>query len=176
METRDRTEILDALRRGQQAFLAALEGLPEDLAASSPGPGRWSALECAEHVAVSEDFLFSQLIEARPAGVPVVNHQREAAILARGADRTHPGVSPEAVRPTGRFPTLADALRRFLQSRAGTVQFVETCDGDLRSRLTTHPLLGPVNGYETLLLMAVHPHRHARQIDEIGVAARSAPT
>jgi hypothetical protein len=29
-----------------------------------------------------------------------------------------------------------------------------------------------MNGYETLLLMAVHPHRHARQIDEIGAALR----
>ena len=140
--------------------------------AKSPGPGRWSALECAEHVAVSEDFLFSQLIEARPAGVPLVNHQREAGILARDADRTHPGVSPEVVRPIGRFPTLADALRHFLQSRDQTVRFVESCAEDLRSRLTTHPLLGPMNGYETLLLMAVHPHRHAKQIDEIGAAVR----
>jgi len=175
MDSHDKTEILDALRRGQQAFLEASEGVPEDLAARSPAPGRWSALECAEHVAVSEDFLFSLLIEARPAGVPVVNPQREAGILARGADRTHPGVSPEVVRPTGRFSTLADALRHFLQSRAETIQFVETCAEDLRSRLTTHPLLGPVNGYETLLLMAVHPHRHARQIDEIGAAVRRAP-
>ncbi len=176
MDTRDRTEILDALRRGQQAFLDALNGVPVDLAATRPGPGRWSALECAEHVAVSEDFLFSQLIEARPAGVPVVNHQREAGILARGADRTRPGVSPEVVRPTGRFATLSDALRHFLQSRAETVRFVETCAEDLRARSTTHPLLGPVNGYEILLLMAVHPHRHAKQLDEIGVALRRAPT
>jgi len=79
METRDKTEILDALRRGK-----------------SPGPGRWSALECAEHVAVSEDFLFSQLIEARPAGVPLVNHQEK---LDPGARRgSHPPRrSPEVV-------------------------------------------------------------------------------
>jgi hypothetical protein len=100
----------------------------------------------------------------------VVNHQREAGILARGADRIHPGVSPEVVRPAGRLTTLADATRHFLQSRAGTVRFVENCAEDLRARLTTHPLLGPVNGYETPLLMAVHPHRHAGQIEEIRAA------
>ena len=172
MDARDKTQILDALRRGGQAFLDALHGLPEDLAATRPGPGRWSALECAEHVAVSEVFLFSLLLEAQPAGAPVVNQQREAGILARGADRTHPGISPEAVRPTGRFSTLADALRHFLHSRAETVRFVENCAEDLRARLTTHPLLGPVNGHETLLLTAVHPHRHARQIDEIRAALR----
>jgi hypothetical protein len=38
--------------------------------------------------------------------------------------------------------------------------------------MATHPLLGPANGYEILLLMAVHPHRHAKQIDEIGAAVR----
>jgi hypothetical protein len=102
--------------------------------------------------------------------VPVVDQEREARILTRGADRTNPRVSPEVGRPTGRFGSLADAVQYFLDSREQTVQFVESCQEDLRSRLTTHPLLGPVNCYEVLLLMAVHPHRHAKQIQEITAA------
>ncbi|MGC9971352.1 MAG: hypothetical protein ABSE56_12265 [Bryobacteraceae bacterium] len=49
-------------------------------------------------------------------------------------------------------------------------RFVESCRGDLRFRLATHPLLGPVNCHEALLLMAVHPHRHPRRIQEIKAA------
>jgi hypothetical protein len=156
MDVGEKAEILAALERGRQAFFDALNGVSEDLAAKRPGPGRWSALECAGHV----------------ASVPVANQAREAAILARGTDRTRPGVSPEAVRPAGRFSTLADAVRHLLASRAGTVRFVENCTFDLRSSLTRHPLLVPVNAHETLLLMAVHPSRHAKQIDEIKAAAR----
>jgi hypothetical protein len=170
MEKQEQIEILNALRRSQQAFLNALDGITEDQAAKRPGPDRWSALECAEHVAVSEDFLRSRMMQAEHAGAPVVNKLREAGILARGPDRTRPGVSPEAVRPTGRFANLSDAVRHFLASRAATIRYVENCSEDLRSMLTTHPLLGPVNCQETLLLIVVHPQRHAKQIDEIRAA------
>jgi hypothetical protein len=30
-----------------------------------------------------------------------------------------------------------------------------------------HPLLGPANCYEILLIIAIHPHRHVQQIREI---------
>jgi hypothetical protein len=170
MEAHEKVRILEALDSGREAFLDALSAIAEDLATRSPGPGRWSALECAEHVAVSEDFLFSQVTQATHSEVRVVNEKREAAISARGADRTHAVASPEAVRPTGRFSTLADAVQHFLASREHTIRFVESCREDLRSRLTTHPLLGPVSCYEALLLMAVHAHRHAKQIQEIKTA------
>lgn len=170
MEAHEKVEILQALQSGRDAFLDALSATTEDLAGRSPGPGRWSALECAEHVAVSEDFLFSRIAHATDADVPAVNKKREAAILARGADRANAGLSPEAVKPAGRFPTLADAVQHFLASREQTVRFVKSCSEDLRSKLTTHPLVGRVNCYEVLLLMAVHPRRHAAQIQEIKAA------
>ena len=167
MDKEEQIEILNALRSGQQAFLAALDGITEDFAAKRPGPERWSALECVEHVAVSEDFLRSRITQAKHAGAPLINKLREAGIVARGADRTRPSLSPDAVRPTGRFANLSDAVRHFVASRAETIRYVENCSEDLRSMLTTHPLLGPVNCHETLLLIVVHPERHAKQIDEI---------
>jgi hypothetical protein len=127
-------------------------------------------LECVEHVAVSEDFLLSRIMQAEHAGAPLINKLREAGILVRGADRTRPAVSPEAVRPTGRFANLSDAVRHFLASRAKTIRYVQNCSEDLRSMQTTHPLLGPVNCQETLLLIVVHPERHAKQINEIRAA------
>lgn len=64
----------------------------------------------------------------------------------------------------------AGSAEHFLASRESTIQFAANCTEDLRSKLTTHPLLGTVNCYETLLLMAAHPLRHAKQIQEIKAA------
>jgi len=41
-------------------------------------------------------------------------------------------------------------------------------------RTAHHPLIGDVNCYETLLIMAIHPHRHAPQIQEIRDALATA--
>jgi hypothetical protein len=51
---------------------------------------------------------------------------------------------------------------------------VEGFSDDLRFWLTDHPLIpGPVNCYEILLMMSVHPVRHAEQIAEIRAALAS---
>ena len=169
MLTHERAAILKELAAGREVFLEALRGFPEGLAATSPASGRWSVLECVEHVTVSEDFLLTGisigLSQAERWEAPVIDPKREAAILARGADRTTPRISPEVGRPTGRFATLAEAVESFLTVRERTVRFVETCDEDLRSQL-----IGTINCHEALLLIAVHPRRHASQIREIRTA------
>ncbi|MGA3073402.1 MAG: DinB family protein [Bryobacteraceae bacterium] len=170
MQPHEKAAILQELVTGRDALLDALYGLPADLAAISPAPGRWSVVECVEHVAVSEEFLLSRIAQAQSSGAPLMNQKREAAILARGADRRTPVISPEVSRPTGRFATLADAVESFLVIREQTVRFVEVCDEDLRARPMAHPLLGPINCHEALLLIAVHPRRHASQIREIRTA------
>jgi len=45
----------------------------------------------------------------------------------------------------------------------------------IRAGLTArHPLIGPANCYEMPLMMALHPPRHAPQIDEIREVVRAA--
>lgn len=170
MQAHEKAGILVELATGRDALLDAVRGLPEDRAGIRSAPGRWSVIECVEHLAVSEDFLLSGITRTEPAGSPGASPNREAAILARGADRSNPVVSPEAGRPTGRFATLADAVEDFLAARERTVRFVETCGEDLRSKPMAHPLMGTINSHEALLLIAVHPRRHAGQIREIRTA------
>lgn len=167
MDALEKSEILDALRQSRRSFLNSVNGVTEEIATRNPGTGRWSILECAEHVAVSEDYLFSLILQARDRESSIVNESRVALILARGADRSRPKVSPEVVSPTARFATLAEAVRHFSISRDRTIHFLEGCEEDLRFKMATHPLLGPVNCDEVLALMAVHPNRHEKQICEI---------
>jgi len=166
----EKREILARLDRGRKALVDALDGVTAEVAARAPGPGRWSILECVEHIVSSEDHLYGQILKATAAAEPVTDARREALILVRGTDRSQRYKAPEPSQPRGKFTALPAALDHFLESRERTIHFVEANREDLRARITTHPLLGTVNCYETLLLMAEHPLRHVQQIEEIKAA------
>ncbi len=167
----DRQEILGHMQKGRDALCGALAGVDEGLALRKPCANRWSILECVEHVALTERYLFSRLAQASPADGCHGDAARETRILRRGPDRSQPMASPEVAQPCGQFKTLSEALTAFDLARAQTVQFVEGFAGDPRSFLTDHPLFpGPLNCYEMLLILAVHPARHAKQIEEVRAA------
>jgi hypothetical protein len=107
------------------------------------------------------------VMTAQRSSEPVINSRRERAIIERGADRSRKVNAPDVALPRGRFLTLREAMGAFVESRDRTIQFVENCCDDLRTLLADHPVVGRVNGHETLLLIAVHPLRHAGQIEEI---------
>ncbi len=172
-KTHEKRDLIDGLRSGRDALLNAITGLTEDAASHSPAAGRWSVLQCVEHVAVAEDYLLSQIAAATRSPVPVVHKERESKILERGLDRTRKIPSPDVARPAGRFQTLSEAVEYFLVSRQRTIDFVENCAEDLRALLTDHPIIGKVNVHEMLLMMSVHPHRHAKQINEVRSALGS---
>lgn len=167
MKQEDRELILTSLEQRSAELNAALNGVTEAQAARVPGAGRWSILQCVEHVATVEDLLFSLIAGAQCADAPSVNLQREAMILARGADLTNKRESPAAALPHGRFATLRAALEAFRTNRTRTIQFVQANEEDLRARVAVHPLMGLLNCHEILLLAVMHPARHARQIEEI---------
>ena len=170
METHEKEKLLADLESGRKALLDALAGLTDEVAARCPAPGRWSVIECVEHLAVAEEYLFSQLLAAYSPAGPVGNRAREARIMVGGADRSRTMPSPEAAIPKGRFATLAEAVEGFQAARRRTIQYVEDCTGDLRALAATNPIIGAVNCYEMLLVMAVHPLRHAKQVAEIRAA------
>jgi ribosomal protein S18 acetylase RimI-like enzyme len=167
MDVEARQNLLRQLEIGKVELLAAVEGVTEEEAARAPGAGKWSVLECVEHVATAEDYLFSQIEAAQPASGEVFNRDREARILVRGLDRSTKVTSPKEGLPAGRYASLAHAVGHFVESRARTIRFVESCEHDLRAQLTTHPIIGRANCYEMLLMMVLHPRRHAKQIAEI---------
>jgi hypothetical protein len=176
MQPDERADLLDWLERGRRAFRDAVAGLTEAEAARAPGPGQWSVLECAEHVAVVEKYLYARLLEGRPDPAAGIPPGREALIRQRAADRSRKVPAPEAALPSGRYATLAEALAAFESARARTTAFVEACTEDLRAKVTTHPILKTATCYQTLLMMAAHPERHARQVVEIRVARTGPPS
>jgi uncharacterized damage-inducible protein DinB len=167
MEASEKQELLASLHAGRQALLEVLEGISQEEAARVPEPGRWSVLDCVEHVALVEDYLYARLLEGQRVEETGINPVRERRIRERAADRSRRVAAPDAVKPAGRYATLESALAEFLAARDRTIRYVDRCDEDLRARLTTHPLLGPANCHEMLLMIALHPLRHAAQIREV---------
>ena len=170
MTEQERHEILASLEQGPTALRKALEGVTEEMAARAPAPGSWSILGCVEHLVISEEYLFRQIIESAHADAPLINEKREAAIPVRGLDRSERMESPPEGCPSGQFVTLQEAVERFHANRERTINFVRGNTEDLRSRITSHPIMGTVNCHEMLLSIAVHSLRHIKQIEEAKAA------
>jgi len=167
MDANERKQILALLEDSRAALLAAVDGVSDERARRIPAPGRWSILGCVEHLAFSEDYFFAQILNATPSDPPLINLEREAKMLARGADRTRKMESPSEGHPSGAFPTLAAALNHFLESRNRSIEFVRANREDLRAKTTWHPILKQANCHEMLLSMGLHVQRHVKQIEEI---------
>jgi len=171
MLNEDRQSTLTALRESRETLLNALSGVDELTARRAPGEGRWSILECVEHLAAAELLMYAALQRATHSGGELLERTREAALRKRGTDRTQRFNAPEAARPTLRYATLAEATQAWDAVRAKSIAYVESFEGEPREWMTTHPAIsGPVNCFEVLLLIAAHPRRHALQIAEIRAA------
>jgi uncharacterized damage-inducible protein DinB len=167
MSPETKTEIVQILENGRQEFLEAASGLTEADAQAHPQAGRWSVLECVEHVTVVEEIFLGRIENAAREGAPPVDKQHEADLASRIKDRSNRAQAPEIARPTGRYPNLSDALEAFKTVRARTIRFAEQNSADLYSRAGSHPRFGPLNGIEFLVMMNAHVLRHGSQIREL---------
>ena len=152
----------------------AVAGLTDEHASVHPGEGRWSVLECVEHIALAERRFLGLLENGGHLDAPDTDEQKGPALLARLSSRSTRAQAPDPVRPVGRFSTLAHALEDFNAARAQTLGFVEAHFPELDGRSARHPFFGLMSGYHFLFLMTGHTLRHAEQIRETRAALNSA--
>jgi uncharacterized damage-inducible protein DinB len=167
MVPQETSEIMQALHDSRAEFHAATEGVSEEQAKTKPAPGRWSVLDCVEHVAVVEGHFLRWIENPLAEPAPPVDHEKEANLMAGVAGRATRAQAPDLVLPTGRFATLAEALAQFDAVRARNLAFAQQQGAGVYALSATHPFFGPINGAETLVLMAAHCRRHAAQIREV---------
>jgi hypothetical protein len=164
----DKAKLLEALRKGGDAFLCSVAGVAEASCRLRPAENRWSVIECAEHVAVAEEVMLGLVTGERTARDPG-GTKRDDRILRSGTDRSVRFDASDPSQPRGRFTTLAEALADFQAVRGRTLRFLEQTGEDLRATEVKHPhhAVGVISTYECLLLMGTHAQRHALQIEEI---------
>jgi hypothetical protein len=170
MAPQEENEIVKCLVDSRADFRAAAEGVSEAQASVRPEPGRWSVLECVEHIVIAEGRFLGWLQNPVADPAPPMDKEKEAKLLLGVSGRSQRVNAPEPVHPTGRFATLAEALVQFDAVRANSIEFAESSGAGLYSVAAKHPFFGAVNGAEVMVLIAAHARRHAAQIREIRAA------
>lgn len=171
----ERRVLTDHLAESSQQFLNSVEGLTPEQWNFKAGPDRWSIAQCAEHIALSEDFL-RELIEgkvltAEPTPDKIAERKLvDEKVLPMIVDRSFKAQAPEPLRPTSKFGSPQSAVDHFKQSRALTAALAAERD-DLREHAGPHPVLKELDAYQWLLFLSGHTLRHTAQIEEVKASA-----
>jgi uncharacterized damage-inducible protein DinB len=165
----EREQGLKYLSETRNGVVNAVKGLSEAQWKFKPAPDRWSVAEVVEHLALVEEMLTNNILanidKAPPPNADRDVRQIDAMIVAKVPDRSTKLRAPEMITPTGRW-TPDVALQHYVDGRAQTVTALKS-SADLRQHAISHPVLGPLDGYEWVLAVAGHSARHLQQILEV---------
>jgi hypothetical protein len=179
MTPAERKFALMELDGSRERLLGTVRGLSRQQLEYRTAPARWSVAECLEHIIVVERLMFETL-EGRMQQSPDSSRhgdwegRDEALTKQMIVGRKQPKQAPEVFRPTGRWPT-EKLLPEFEGVRGRTREFSATFSGDLRSCFLAHPVIGQLDGYPWLLVVARHCERHRLQVEEVIASAGFRP-
>jgi hypothetical protein len=167
----ERTFLIEQMEQSKKNFLASIAGLSEAQWRFKPDPKVWSVAECAEHIVLSEGFLFERTMDILKT--PAV--ERLASATAEGdrklaaavEDRSHKATAPEPLVPSGKFNTPAETAAEFVKRRDRNIAYVRATQDELRSHVVNGPPLGSADAYQFLILLAAHSSLHTAQIREV---------
>ena len=166
----ERAFLIEQMEMSKKAFLASISGLSDAQWKFKPAPNVWSVAECAEHIVLSETFIFNgaqQVLKTPAVARPEKSNTEFDHQLAMGVqDRSHKATAPEPLTPSGKINSPADAAKAFTEKRDQNEKYVETTSDDLRTHVGPGPA-GPMDAYQFLVLMATHTARHTAQIKEV---------
>ncbi|HZT39311.1 MAG TPA: DinB family protein [Bryobacteraceae bacterium] len=167
----ERDRAMSSLHASRKLFLDSVAGLSSEQWTFKPGPDRWSIADCAEHIALSEDFIMSMikdkiLASPSPAG-KTTDRTKDDRIEAVLTDRSHKAQAPEPLQPSHKFATPQDAVEHFRKARDANIKWIETTNADLRDHIAASRALGDLDAYQWVLYMSAHTMRHTEQINEV---------
>jgi len=171
MDEEERAFVVEELRASEARVLALLDGLSAEQWAFREGSERWSITDILEHLILFERFVRGAVLamlesEAEPEKMAAVGAKLPAVMMIAEA-RDVRIEAREVVRPTGRWNDTGAMISMLQRERAKTITFAETTDAELRCHFFAHLLLGDLDAYQWLVLMAKHTERHALQIEEV---------
>lgn len=132
----------------------------------------WTVAGILEHLTIVEQRV-GTLMQAMLAQPPDPNWReltagKEAAMpaLAAGAQKI---TAPPVLHPQGR--PVPELLAEYRQHRDTNLALASRDDLPLKHCIRNHPALGPLNGYQWLLITASHTRRHLAQMREAAAKA-----
>lgn len=171
MTDAERAFLLDQFVQSKNNFLASIKGVDDAQWKFKPAPNVWSIAECAEHIILSEDYIFGAAVQILKTPVidrlPNATTEGDKKLVMGVEDRSHKATAPEPIAPSGaKYATAADAAKAFTEKRDKHIAYVKTTDDPLR----VHAMQGPagmMDAYQFMILVASHTTRHTAQLNEV---------
>lgn len=171
----ERAYAVELLNTTRASLHQTVAGLSPTQLTDKPDADRWSVAECVEHIVLVERGIF-KAIQATLGGSAEPGRRAEIRVSDVGVikavrSRTSTITTPTPFVPTGRYGDTAATLQVFDQQRNAVIDFTKTGSDDLRTHYFSHFVLGTLDLYQAILLIASHGERHRKQIDEVKAGA-----
>ena len=168
----EREYAMSEMHATRKLFLDSVAGLTPAQWTFKAGPDRWSILECAEHIAVSETYIWGLVdrLAAGPASSAeeIAKTKGKDQMLAKMVpDRSTKFQAPEPIQPKKLSSNPQEYIDQFRTARDAHIAWIEKTDASLRDKVMPHPAAGPLDAYQWILLISGHTHRHTLQIIEV---------
>ena len=164
--------LLEHLERSRRAFHAEVAGLSADQCSAHRSSDAWSITDVVEHIATVEigvlEVFRTRLFERPcPPEYKAQTSGKDQFIVDAMQDRITRRISPDLVKPAGRWPDAHQALAAFDRARQGMIDLLTKETRDLRAYCAPHPALKALDGHQWILFLATHTDRHREQIRDI---------
>ena len=164
--------LLAHLETSRQAFIDACANLTPEQSLARASEASWSVLDVVEHIATVEIgivdvFRFRLFERPCPPEYKAQTVGKDQLVVDAMKDRTSRRISPDIVKPAGRWPSLAAALEAFDRARMEMIQLLGRETRELRDYCAPHPALKALDGYQWILFLVAHTDRHREQIADL---------
>jgi uncharacterized damage-inducible protein DinB len=164
--------LLTHLETSRKAFLDEVAGLTPEQCAVRPSMDAWSILEVVEHIAtveigILEVFRTRLFAQPCPPEYKAQTAGKDQLVVDAMKDRTRRRISPDLVKPAGRWPDASSALQAFDRARIALMEFLREEKRDLRNYCAPHPALKALDGHQWILFIVSHTDRHREQIADL---------
>lgn len=164
--------LLEHLEKSRAAFLDEVAGVDPDRCSERPSSEAWSILDVVEHIATVEigilDVFRKRLFEKPcPPEYKAQTAGKDQIIADAMKDRINRRISPDLVKPAGRWPTAVAALVAFDHARKEMIELLGKETRDLRDYCAPHPSLKALDGHQWVIFLVTHTDRHREQIRDL---------
>lgn len=164
MDPLDRDSVVAALEANLRHIERIVAQLNDDAAAVRSSADRWSPLETLEHLTIVERGVHKAITSASGSGPSELRTRKHDALIVGLATFPRKVTAPEMVVPSGRFGSVGETLQVFRERRTITLDLARSLDVAWDAHHSPHPLFGPLDIGQWLLLAATHGERHALQM------------
>jgi uncharacterized damage-inducible protein DinB len=166
----ERESLLKNLEESRERLLHMAQGLSREQLHHRAAPGQWTVAECVEHIAIVEGLVLGSIQRTLEAGPDPSKRSamegKDDTLVANVAGRVTRLQAPDVLTPTGRWPD-EQLLNEFEAARHRTRDFAASTAADLRRHFYKHPVIGELDLYQWLLLIAAHCDRHRAQSEGV---------